>query len=203
MLTEDKMKEEDPWNVESLYDLQYFNCPSCAYKNNSKQEFVNHAYNFHPESSQNLSNIKDGSISDVTIPFIAEVKKEKIYENENGNNNANNSNNHIHIHDDNNQNNSSNECQTNSVNNHEKGNQIETEIKSIKKEDSNNISSKQPGDSSEVKEESVIPMVQCYYCSIQTFKLVIRTHIGECHPGQPVIYYPIGPMEQEFEVSKL
>ena len=190
MLTEDKMKEEDPWNVESLYDLQYFNCPSCAYKHNSKQEFVNHAYNIHPESSKSLSNIKDGSISDVTIPFI--VKKEKLYE-ENGN-----ACNDDHIDS---QNNSSNESQTND----DKENQLEAEIVSIKKEDSNsnnNISSKSGASSlSEVKEEdeSVIPMVQCYYCSIQTFKLVIKTHIGECHPGQPVIYYPIGPMEQEFE----
>ena len=59
---------ENPWNVQSLYDLMYFNCPSCTYKNNFKQEFVDHAYNFHPESSQYLTNISDGSMTDVEIP---------------------------------------------------------------------------------------------------------------------------------------
>ena len=39
--------DENPWNVKSLYDLQFFNCPSpfCIYKNSSKQEFVNHGTN--------------------------------------------------------------------------------------------------------------------------------------------------------------
>ena len=62
------MKEENPWNVQSLYDLLYFNCPSCAYKNHLKQEFVDHAYQLHPESEQYLRNISDGSLSDVEIP---------------------------------------------------------------------------------------------------------------------------------------
>ena len=58
----------NPWNIHSLYDLQYFNCPCCKYKNSSKQEFVNHAYCFHPESNQHLRNITDGSITDVDFP---------------------------------------------------------------------------------------------------------------------------------------
>ena len=62
------MKEENVWNIQSLYDLQFFNCPSCTYKNNLKQEFVNHAYELHPESDQYLKNITDGSLSDVEIP---------------------------------------------------------------------------------------------------------------------------------------
>ena len=28
---------ENPWNVQSLYDLQFFICPSCPYVNNLKQ----------------------------------------------------------------------------------------------------------------------------------------------------------------------
>ena len=65
------MKDENPWNVQSLYDLQYFNCPSpfCIYKNNLKQEFINHAYHFHPEADQYLRYINDGSTSDVEIPI--------------------------------------------------------------------------------------------------------------------------------------
>ena len=65
------MKEENPWNVQSLYDLQYFNCPSpfCIYKNNSKQKFINHVYNAHPEKIYYLKNIKDGSMDDITCPW--------------------------------------------------------------------------------------------------------------------------------------
>ena len=62
--------DENPWNVQSLYDLQFFNCPSpfCIYKNNSKQEFVNHSFHFHPESEPYLKNFKDNSLKDVEIP---------------------------------------------------------------------------------------------------------------------------------------
>ena len=64
----------NPWNIQSLYDLQYYNCPSCIYKINSKQEFVNHAYDFHPESEEYLRNIKDGSISDVDLPIDTKIE---------------------------------------------------------------------------------------------------------------------------------
>ena len=60
--------EENPWIVQSLYDLQYFNCPSCTYKNKSKQKFVAHAYQFHPADAQHLTDIKDDSMIDVNIP---------------------------------------------------------------------------------------------------------------------------------------
>ena len=60
--------EENPWNIQSLYDLQFFNCPSCDFKDYLKQEFVNHAYNFHPEAWPYLNNIKDGSLDDIIIP---------------------------------------------------------------------------------------------------------------------------------------
>ena len=61
------------WNIQSLYDLQFFNCPSCHYKYNSKQAFVNHAYTAHPECCTYLDNINDGSMDDVTIPNSANI----------------------------------------------------------------------------------------------------------------------------------
>ena len=67
------MKEENPWNIETLYDFLFFNCPSCTYKNNSKQKFVDHAVQLHPESSQFLLNLKDSSINDVN--FVQEFLK--------------------------------------------------------------------------------------------------------------------------------
>lgn len=62
--------EENVWNIQSLYDLQFFLCPSCTYKNNLKQEFINHVYELHPDSDQYLKNITDGSLRDVEIPTL-------------------------------------------------------------------------------------------------------------------------------------
>ena len=42
--------EENPWNIQSIYELQYFNCPTCVFKNQSKQTFINHAYEYHPDA---------------------------------------------------------------------------------------------------------------------------------------------------------
>ena len=67
-------EEESPWSIQSLYDLLYFNCPSCSYKNSAKQEFVNHAYEFHSESIHHFINIIDDSLNDVKIPH--ELKTE-------------------------------------------------------------------------------------------------------------------------------
>ena len=54
---------ENPWNIKSIYELQYFNCPSCLFKHQSKQEIVNHAYESHPTSiNLLLTNIKDDSL---------------------------------------------------------------------------------------------------------------------------------------------
>ena len=60
---------ENPWNIKSLYELQFFNCPSCMFKNHSKQEIVNHAYEIHPESIEYLKNIKDESLTDIEYPW--------------------------------------------------------------------------------------------------------------------------------------
>ena len=62
-------KEENPWDIKSIYELQYFNCRSCVYKNHFKQEFINHAYEFHPEAIVYLTNIQDGSLNDINIPW--------------------------------------------------------------------------------------------------------------------------------------
>ena len=72
---------EDPWSIQSLFELQYFVCPSCAYKNNSKQEFVYHAFNIHPESIERLKIIIDDSLCDVNCPWNEiEIKEEMVFE---------------------------------------------------------------------------------------------------------------------------
>ena len=75
---------ENPWNVESIYELQFFNCPSCIYKNYSKQEIINHAFEFHSESVEYLKKIKDKSLDDIALPWEFLTKEIKT-EVENGN----------------------------------------------------------------------------------------------------------------------
>ena len=61
---------ENPWNVHSIYELQYFNCPSCEFKDHSKQQFINHAFGCHPISIDCLSKINDGSLKDIACPWV-------------------------------------------------------------------------------------------------------------------------------------
>ena len=77
-------KLENPWDVmESIYDFQFFNCPSCTYKNDSKQDFVNHSFENHPESVQSLRRISDTCLNDVLLPweYKSEVENGNITEN--------------------------------------------------------------------------------------------------------------------------
>ena len=62
---------DNPWDVKSIFELQYFDCPKCIYKNHSKQEFILHANEHHPEAIKNLSKISDGSMDDVFCPWDA------------------------------------------------------------------------------------------------------------------------------------
>ena len=69
------LKTENPWSVESIYNFQYFICPLCIYKDVSKQSFVCHAFETHPESVNYLKNIKDGSLCDILCPWDSENYK--------------------------------------------------------------------------------------------------------------------------------
>ena len=60
---------ENPWNIQSIYELQYFNCPSCNFKNQFKQKFLIHANESHPECIPYLSTIPDDSLNDVICPW--------------------------------------------------------------------------------------------------------------------------------------
>ena len=75
-------KEENPWDIESIYVMQYFVCPSCTYKHISKQDFVCHAFDNHPESVNYLKNISDDSFNDILCPWDSnDFKTEEIDEN--------------------------------------------------------------------------------------------------------------------------
>ena len=79
MMTEEML---NPWHIQSIYDLQYFVCPNCVFKNHSKQEFINHAYEMHPKSINYLYNIQDDSLKDIIFPKnVEKVKEEYIFKN--------------------------------------------------------------------------------------------------------------------------
>ena len=65
---------------------RYFNCPSCIFKNNSKQEFINHACESHPETIEHLKNIRDKSLADIVLPWsevsVQIIKTEPMCESE-------------------------------------------------------------------------------------------------------------------------
>lgn len=71
-------KLENPWEVNSLYVFQYFNCPSCILKVASKQDFVYHAFSTHPESTEYFKKISDGSLGDILLPWESNGDKIKI-----------------------------------------------------------------------------------------------------------------------------
>ena len=52
------VKEDNPWEVSSLFDFNYFCCPECDSKSQNKQDFINHASNNHPWVSRFLKNFR-------------------------------------------------------------------------------------------------------------------------------------------------
>ena len=43
-----------PWIVESLEDFLYYCCPECNERSQSREEFLQHALNEHPEAKNHL-----------------------------------------------------------------------------------------------------------------------------------------------------
>ena len=75
--------DHNPWNIQSIYELQFFNCPTCLYKDISKESFVYHAYDHHSESKRYLENISDGSLDDINCPWRFKIDViEEIDENQ-------------------------------------------------------------------------------------------------------------------------
>ena len=58
-------KTENPWDVGSVYDYLFFNCPTCCYKSSLKQYFVDHAFHSHPECIDYFRKISDDSLNDI------------------------------------------------------------------------------------------------------------------------------------------
>ena len=53
------VKQNNPWDVSSIFDFNYFCCPECDIKLQLKQDFINHASYNHPWVSKiNGNNIQ-------------------------------------------------------------------------------------------------------------------------------------------------
>ena len=224
------MIDQNPWNIQSLFDLQYFNCPSCLYKDNSRQEFVNHAYKSHPESKQYLSNIKDRSMSDLMIPLMF---KEEILDYDD--NLQESDQNLCDVKNESNDKDQfltqmvkcyycSKEMDRNIVRTHmEKSHPSKPVIFNIMKDITSALEDDKIEIIDSIKDEIIdpelnsvieteysnedvlasIPMVQCYYCKITIIHSEIRNHIEEQHPSEEVIYIPIdsAKMDEENDID--
>ena len=68
---------ESLWDAASFEEFRHFNCPSCPKHFTFLQDFVNHAYETHPESINYLRKIYDESIPNVVPPWTFESELEK------------------------------------------------------------------------------------------------------------------------------
>ena len=75
-----EMKAPDnPWDVSSIYEFNFFCCPECDCKVNTKQSFVSHALECHPRAAEGLKSVSDGSLNDINLPgHVVGIKKEHI-----------------------------------------------------------------------------------------------------------------------------
>ena len=58
------------WNVESLEDFLYYCCPECNARDQSREDFLNHALAQHPSSRNYLTEIKVKKRSMIAIFMI-------------------------------------------------------------------------------------------------------------------------------------
>ena len=65
-----KQDWENPWKVAAIEDFQFFCCPECDCRNHSKDDFLAHAFETHPDAKEALKDI-------LGICTAIEVKAEK------------------------------------------------------------------------------------------------------------------------------
>ena len=63
----DEVKKGNPWDVYSIFEFNFFCCPECDCKTQSKQDFINHASTLHPWVSVKLAKYPYISIFHVWI----------------------------------------------------------------------------------------------------------------------------------------
>ena len=73
---------DSPWALESIYYYQFYCCPECDVRVALKQDFIDHAFEYHPDSKFYFPTIMDGSLDDVILPWnssqtVKTVRKRK------------------------------------------------------------------------------------------------------------------------------
>ena len=48
-------QDMNPWDVSSIFNFTYYCCPECDWKDQNKQNFVNHAFTYHTSVSQGFN----------------------------------------------------------------------------------------------------------------------------------------------------
>ena len=52
-----KKENNNPWGVMNLEEFLFYCCPECNVKDKSRDEFVKHALNHHPDAKDQFSNL--------------------------------------------------------------------------------------------------------------------------------------------------
>ena len=58
-----EIHQNNPWSVKNLDEFLYYCCPECDVRNHSKELFLQHAFENHPDSKN-------------CLPILIDVKKE-------------------------------------------------------------------------------------------------------------------------------
>ena len=74
-IIEEIVGTDNPWNIKSIQDLLYYNCPDCHSKYKFKQDIVKHVVNFHPECLKFLIEIEE-------FGFVVVPSNDETIENE-------------------------------------------------------------------------------------------------------------------------
>ena len=204
-------QKNDPWNVESLYEFQYFNCPSCEFKHGEKQDFLHHAYKSHPDSINSLSNITDGSLDNVLCPWdshenVESIKNEVESEQEQSDEQEYSVEKIIdkrcnlkgqisylikwkgYEDIDNTWEPIDNLYCLDLIKEFERSHKTDLEFSEKGMEDFKTEDIIIPETNKESNQNVVVQMVKCYYCAQEMERSIVRIHMEKSHPSKPVIF---------------
>lgn len=68
----------NPWDVSTLDDFLYYNCPECDVKEKDKQVFLEHAILSHDHAKHTLQLIKEGG--QLVDPYLVKRDPNQIFE---------------------------------------------------------------------------------------------------------------------------
>ena len=68
----------NPWDVATLDDFLYYNCPECDVKEKDKQVFLEHAILSHDHAKHTLQLIKEGG--QLVDPYLVKRDPNQIFE---------------------------------------------------------------------------------------------------------------------------